>query len=147
MSRGFTLIELMLVIGILSVLLAITLVAINPQRQFSKANDTKRGSDVLAILNAVGEYSANNHGAIPPVIPTGSPIAIGNGAGQINLCSALVPTYIAALPVDPQTTGSKEITDCSSSYSINYWISQTSSGRVTVIAPNSQLIPTITATR
>jgi prepilin-type N-terminal cleavage/methylation domain-containing protein len=51
--KGFTLIELVVVIGILAVLLTIVLVAINPARQFKQANDTKRRSDVNAILNAV----------------------------------------------------------------------------------------------
>ncbi|MDP3941896.1 MAG: type II secretion system protein, partial [bacterium] len=56
-TKGFTLIELLVVIGILAVLLAITLIAINPARQFSQANNTKRRSDVNALLNAVHEYA------------------------------------------------------------------------------------------
>ena len=49
-SRGFTLVELLVVIGIVGILLAITLVAINPARQFKQANNAKRTADVNAIL-------------------------------------------------------------------------------------------------
>ncbi len=63
-QRGFTLIELLVVIGILAVLLAIVLVAINPARQFAQANDTKRSSDVNAILNAMHQYAADNKGSL-----------------------------------------------------------------------------------
>jgi len=59
LNKGFTLIELLVVIGILAILLAITLIAINPARQFGQANDTKRRSDLTAILNALGQYSAS----------------------------------------------------------------------------------------
>lgn len=37
-NKGFTLIELLVVIGILATLLAITLIAINPARQFAQQN-------------------------------------------------------------------------------------------------------------
>jgi len=147
MSKGFTLIELMLVIGILTVLLAISIVAINPQQQFSKANNTKRGSDVVAILNAVGQYSIKNSGTLPPGIPSGIEQVIGNGPGLANICSALVPTYIAAFPVDPKAPGPKEITDCLTGYNTHYTIVQTSSGRVTVSAPDAELGADIAATR
>src|SRR6476660_8622212 len=65
LTKGFTLIELLVVIGILAILLAITLIAINPARQFAQSNDTKRKSDVNAILNAIGQYSADNDGGLP----------------------------------------------------------------------------------
>ena len=85
--NGFTLIELLVVIGILAVLLAITLIAINPARQFSQANNTKRSSDVNAILNAVDQYAADHKGALPGNIPQAAAV-IGSGTGQVDLCTA-----------------------------------------------------------
>src|SRR5258708_17062584 len=101
-SRGFSLIELLVVIGILAVLLAITLIAINPAKQFSQSNDTKRRSDVNAILNAIDQYAADHSGQLPAGITT-TAVDIGNTAGQADLCDLLVTTYLAALPSDPTT--------------------------------------------
>src|SRR5215510_14191345 len=101
LQEGFTLIELLVVIGILAVLLAITLIAINPARQFAQANNTRRSSDVNAILNAVGQYSAEHHGDITALgIPntTAGAKTIGSGGGQVDFCPSIVPTYIAQLP-------------------------------------------------
>src|SRR6266536_4617641 len=93
LQKGFTLIELLVVIGILAILLAIVLIAINPARQFQQANDTKRRSDVNAILNAVNQYMADNHGALPnttnPI--TSTPTNIGSGAsGSLAICNGNV---------------------------------------------------------
>src|SRR5258706_13027228 len=74
-NKGFTLIELLVVIGILAILLAIVLIAINPAKQFGQANDTKRRSDVNAILNAIDQYMADNKGVPPAGIPV-SPAAV-----------------------------------------------------------------------
>ena len=125
--KGFTLIELLVVIGILAILLSIVLIAINPARQFQQANDTQRRSDVNAILNAVHQYAADNRGSLPTGITT-SPTAMGDGG--LDICSDLVPVYIAEMPFDP-TTGS--YTDCST-YSTGYLISSGASNRVTVSA-------------
>src|SRR5438309_2042263 len=102
-EKGFTLIELLVVIGILAVLLAITLIAINPAKQFSQANDTKRRSDVNAILNAIDQYAADNKGTLPTGITASDQEIAGGGTGQADICSALVTKYLAALPVDPKT--------------------------------------------
>ena len=144
-QKGFTLIELLVVIGILAVLLAITLIAINPANQFAKANNTKRRSDVNAILNAVNQYMADNKGVLPTGIgTTASPIA-DTGA---DLCTVLVPRYIAALPVDPQTNSGAEVTDCGAAYDTNYEIVQsTGDSRITVSAPGAELTETIAVTR
>src|SRR5437763_5144136 len=97
-QKGFTLIELLVVIGILAVLLAITLIAINPAKQFSQSNDTKRRSDVNAILNAIDQYAADNAGKLPANISTTVKV-IGNqgGAGvEADICDDLTTTYLAA---------------------------------------------------
>ncbi|MBI4062367.1 prepilin-type N-terminal cleavage/methylation domain-containing protein [Candidatus Gottesmanbacteria bacterium] len=149
-SHGFTLIELLVVIGILAVLLAITLVAINPARQFSQANDTKRASDVNALLNAIHQYAADNKGSLPAGIPdtTAGAAVIGSGVGQVDICAALVTTYLAALPVDPLTNNGTPVSDCATTYDTNYTVVQsTSDNRITVAAPAVEISAVISVTR
>ena len=92
-QKGFTLIELLVVIGILAVLLAITLIAINPARQFAQANNTKRRSDVNAILNAVNQYMADNRGNLPAGIGT-TAAPISGAVGGANICAAILNILI-----------------------------------------------------
>ncbi len=141
---GFTLIELLVVIGILAVLLAIVLIAINPARQFSQARDTQRWSDVNAILNAVHQYYADN-GSLPSSITT-TPTKMGDGVGEINICSDLVTTYLAAMPYDPSASGAA-YTSCAS-YDTGYNISKSATNnRLTVAAPSAEIESSITVTR
>ena len=137
-NRGFTLIELLVVIGILATLLAITLIAINPARQFSQANNTQRSSNVNAILNAIHQYAADNKGALPAGITTTTQNISEAGA---NICTDLITQYMAALPQDPEL-GGNNITDCSvgSGYNTGYTVvSSATDNRVTVTAPNAEL--------
>ena len=143
--RGFTLIELLVVIGILAVLLAITLVAINPQKQFKQANDTQRQSDVNAILNAINQFAVDQKGQLPGGI-TGSQTAISDTG--VDLCSTLVPEYLAALPADPTgATLGAPITDCGSAYDTGYTVATTGNNRVSVVAPSAEQAASISATR
>lgn len=133
MKKGFTLIEVLLVVVILAALAGIVLVAINPARQTAATNDAVRSSHVGQILSAIAQYQVENS-ALPSGIGTGAlEIATGSGA---NICSALVDTYIAELPVDPTDTDAF-FTSCSS-YATGYNVSRSSSGRVTVAAPSAE---------
>lgn len=134
--KGFTLIELLVVIGILAVLLAIVLVAINPARQFEQANNTKRSSDVNAILNAIHQYAASNQGNLPAGLASataGDDIAVSTAGTGAEFCDALVTEYIAALPVDPSTGPDPvEKEDCAD-YDTGYVVSKSSDdNRITV---------------
>jgi prepilin-type N-terminal cleavage/methylation domain-containing protein len=143
--RGFTLIELLVVIGILAVLLTITLIAINPARQFAQSNNTKRRSDILTILNAVGQYSADHKGLLPTGITSTATEVANTGA---DICNVIVPDYVSALPVDPQTGTGAPITDCAVAYATGYEIMvSTASSRITVQAPGAELSDVISVTR
>jgi type IV pilus assembly protein PilA len=105
-----SLIEILVVIGLIAILAAIVIIAINPARQFAQGRDTQRTGNLNAILNAVGQRLADNKGKFDglgqdgktcPAIPNGAKL-IDNAAGGTGLdLSCLVPTYISALPKDP----------------------------------------------
>lgn len=148
--RGFTLIEILVVIGIIAILATIVLIAINPSRQFSQARDSQRTSNTAAILNAIGQYIVDHRGDIPTGITTTAQDISDGGA---NICKDLVPTYISALPTDPGSShkgaGLLE-TDCDpgDSYDTNYSIKKDSAGRITITAtPETPGASTISITR
>ena len=149
-QKGFTLIELLVVIGILAILLAIVLIAINPARQFAQANNTKRNADVIAILNAINQYAADNKGLLPPGMPASGATQeyINDTATGANICSSLTPRYLAALPSDPTAAnGGTNISTCTN-YDTGYWVSVGADNRVTVMATyQSPATASISATR
>lgn len=143
--KGFTLIELLVVIGILAVLLAIVLVAINPARQFEQANNTKRSSDVNAILNAVHQYAAGNQGNLPAGLAAAAAdtdVAVSTAGTGEDFCNALVTEYIAAIPTDPSLDSDPvEEADCAD-YTTGYVVSKSSAdNRITVkSASNADIV-------
>ena len=142
--KAFTLVEVLLVIVIIAILAGIVIVAINPARQISQANNAERDSDVKALLDAVHEYAIDNRGALPTGI-TAVATVVGSGAGQIDICTDLVATYMAEMPFDPTATGAA-YTDCTT-YHTGYTILEDADGRVTVAAPTAELSETISVTR
>jgi type IV pilus assembly protein PilA len=150
LQRGFTLIELLVVIGILAVLLSITLIAINPQRQFAQANNTKRESDINAILNGIHQYGADNAGSLPTGLdsvtcPVATPCTISNNTAvtpRVDICSSLVTRYLAALPADPTQANGAPISNCAATYNTGYTVSVSASDqRITVTAPLTTVPP------
>jgi type IV pilus assembly protein PilA len=135
----------LVVIGVLAVLLTITLIAINPARQFSQSNNTKRASDVNTILNAVHQYAADNKGQLPAGITT----TVQNvSSGGADICALIVTDYVAALPVDPLTNNGTPVTNCGVAYDTNYTIVRSAANnRITVSAPAVELGQVISVTR
>ena len=140
---GFTLIELMLVIGIIAVLSGIVIAALSPTRQLGFARDAKRQSDVNTILSAVYQYSIDNNGTLPGGIPTGTAREICRTAattcvGGVDL-DVLSGSYLVTVPIDPHAPDTGTGTQ--------YFIKRDTRGRLTVNAPQAEVRNEISVTR
>ena len=142
--QGFTLIEILIVIGIIAVLAGIVIIAINPAKQFAQARDTQRQSNIEAILNGIGQRMADNMGVFdgpfssgqytcPKLYPdvTSTIYTDQTGGGDPNgvYLGCLVPTYLAGFPIDPSLNPSGDNT--------GYTLYLDDVGRITVCAPDA----------
>lgn len=147
-KQGFTLIEILIAIGILAILSAIVIIAINPARQFAQARNTQRWSDVNTILNAVHQNMVDNSGNFDFTDCGASSIpattTIIKSDSDADLCDCLTPTYMASMVYDP-SDGS--YTSCDT-YDSGYTILQNATtSRITIDAPSAELDETISITR
>jgi prepilin-type N-terminal cleavage/methylation domain-containing protein len=106
-NKGFTLIEVLLVITAIGIFSAIGLVALNPNKQLEAGRAVKRKADMDVIAKAIEQYVVNNRGKYPPALQsvvTGGTVGLcvtSPCTGGINLTTDLAP-YVAAIPL-PQT--------------------------------------------
>lgn len=153
-ERGFTLLEILLVVAAIAILAGIVIVALNPTKQLGDTRNAQRKVDVNTILNAVYQYSLDNNGSFPSGLDavTGTSQVLGTSASGLDItCTAvstvaagldlssdLVPTYIVGIVQDP-TTGATTNTD--------YYINKGANGRLTVGACDPEQGATIEVTR
>jgi prepilin-type N-terminal cleavage/methylation domain-containing protein len=87
LSKGFTLVELLVVIGIIGALATLVLVQLGSTR--AKGRDVKRIADVNQMRSAIESYFDDN----------------GKYPSTTDLSSVLVPTYLTTAPLDPLAPG------------------------------------------
>ena len=91
--RGFTLVEIVLVIALIGISATTIISLVNPVQQFKKANDAKRKADLTQIQAALELYRADQN-FYPNSLPAcGSALIVGT------------TTYIQRVPCDPRNTG------------------------------------------
>ena len=156
-NGGFTLVELLIIIGIIGILFAVILIAVDPARRFSESRDAVRRQDVRDILEAVVEYMADNRGNYPTNIDTvpasiqllGTDLGCNGSAcaGYVttsiasacsNLNSSLVETYLAAIPPDPLT---------GTAGNTRYYINRKTGNRIEVGACDPERVTSISVKR
>lgn len=140
-KKGFTLIEILVVVALIAILAAVTIVAINPAKNFGDTRNAQRSSDVATLLDAVTQYLATQGNTLSglgsvPTCPTTT--NIGTNTGLINLTSQLVPTYIVAIPIDPSVGTAGDT---------GYSVCTTASNRIQITAPNAENGKTISVQR
>jgi len=142
-NKGFTLLEVLLVVAIITILAGIVILALNIGKQLSATRNAERMMEVNAILNATYQYSLDNDGNIPATI-TATPTEIcKTGATS---CSGLIDLsvltaneeYLVSLPVDPRATNVN---------GTGYTIAKTAYDRIIVAAPNAERETTISVIR
>ncbi len=137
--EGFSLIEILVVVALIIILATITIVAINPGKNFRDTRNAQRSSDVNSILNAVTQYTTDGN-TLPAGIlacdnagvPQASKIGTGTGNIDLTVLTAGEADYIVSIPTDP-TDGTAEDT--------GYTIC-TVGTRVQIAAPNAEPIGT-----
>lgn len=92
-GKGFTLVEVIIVIAVLGILASSLIVLIDPISQTQKSRDSKRKADLKQIQSALELYRADN-GAYPP-----------NGSVRSGQSFSENGTeYLKVVPVDPKNT-------------------------------------------
>jgi len=140
--KGFTLLEILLVVAAISILAGIVILAINPTKQLGEARNAQRRADVNTVLNAVYQYAIDNKGTLPASLTITSTEICKTGGTCTGLIDLAVLTtaekYLTSMPIDPSggtTNGT------------GYNILKTANGRVTVTAPAAEQSATISVTR
>lgn len=141
-QKGFTLLEILLVVAGIAILAGIVILAINPGKQLGDTRNAQRRSDVNAILNAAYQYSIDNNGTLPATITTTATAVCTTGGTCTGLIDLSVLTasgkYLVSMPKDPTTATAN---------STNYNIVKDANGRVTVSAPGAEQSATISVTK
>ena len=139
--KGFTLVELIIVIAIVAILAAAIFVAIDPARRLHEARNSRRTSDIATILDGIKNYQADNFGTHYSTISTlnsGAYYQIGNAVSGCGMACASTTTeaacvdltgigtnYLAVIPVDPKDGTTAET---------KYALKKDTNGAITIVA-------------
>lgn len=126
-TRGFTIIEMLIVIAILGILSALVLIQVDPARRIHQASNATRWSDVLTILEGIKRYQADNDSTLPSTTTAidSNPSTVQIIGENVTNCSCTgqsvisspcgvsgldtdLRVYMASIPMDPVSGSSDD---------------------------------------
>ena len=156
-SKGFTLIEFLIIIAIIAILSAVVFVALDPLTRFKDTRDSKRWSDIASVLDAVKIDQVDNGGAYLSEITalTNDEVymisANANIVGCDDNCSSTVPVtddnncvnlsglvtegYLAEISISPNGDYTWDAS------TTGYTISKSAAGAITIEACEAENTP------
>ena len=142
---GFTVVQGLLAVGIVAVVVAIQIAAINPAKQLGDSRNSRRRADVAAILNAVYHYAViGKHGLPITITPTATEICKTGAVsclGLVNLDVLTTQSDIVYIPMDPLCP------KVCNPNGVGYTVAKDANGRVTVAAIKHENNVSIAMTR
>ncbi len=104
LKKGFTLVELLVVVAIIGILAAVVILAINPVEMQKKARDTARLSDLANVRKAIDLSVAESSNAAVLTTTTGvrDSVALGRDTAGTGWVNVNVAKYLPTLPIDPK---------------------------------------------
>ncbi len=138
---GFTLLEILLVVGIIAILAGIIIIAINPGKQLASVRNVQRKANLAEINKALYQYYIDNSrypvsvtSTLTEICNTGA-TTTGHSLNCTGLAdlSYLVPTYLVSVPTDPQSTAS----------STKYSVMKDTANKIALSATQAELSTTV----
>jgi len=119
-NLGFTFVEVLVVVAIITILAVAIIIVVNPAKRFEEARDRQREIHLQSILNAIEMRMTVERGWFPPcqelpqdideeAQPVFKTIGTKDDPGFYDLYKCLVPVYLSTELFDPEE-GSKEDT-------------------------------------
>ncbi len=150
-KKGFTLIEILLSFGVIAIITTLIIIAIKPGLQMVRGREARRIIHMSSLYDAIlhktarggtgawicvsGQFPAEKDGEGDPIFVT-----IGNGVGQYDLCTCIVPELMNMFPVDPLVGEITDEENCSLPYNSGYEIWRDPDGGTIILrAPHAEL--------
>ncbi|HXK32305.1 MAG TPA: prepilin-type N-terminal cleavage/methylation domain-containing protein [Candidatus Paceibacterota bacterium] len=109
-TRGFTLMEVIIVVAIIAILASAVLIALNPAKNLRDARNATRWSQMNSITNGIYSYVIENKGLYPDCLSTTTGRIIYDEDASstawnlvdIETCDELTPIFLPSFPKEPQ---------------------------------------------